>query len=273
MTVQAEPSHEWPPYLTPPPSMEELLRHAAETDEGMESDNHAIQNKLLEQSVRHWLRDRADVYVGTNVPLYFSALQLRTRDFRVPDVMVVLEARPSAERPFWIVWDEGGQVPNVIVEVLSPSTAETDRTTKHRIYSSVLGVPEYFLFDVDTGSLEGFELATEKRYVPIEPDAAGRLPSRQLGGTFGAVEHEAQGRTRAWMRLFDPEGRVVPTAEEAARQRAEEERQRAEEERQRAEEERQRAEEERQRAEEERQRAEALAAKLAEYERRFGPLD
>jgi len=56
---------------------------------------------------------------------------------------------------------------------------------------------------------------------------------------------EAQGRTRPWMRLFDLEGRVVPTADEAARQREEEAQ----------------------------QRAEALAAKLAEYERRFGPLD
>jgi Uma2 family endonuclease len=252
MNANAQTPSEWPPYLKPPPSMAELMRHAAETDEGMESENHAIQADLLKNSLGHRFKDRPDVYIGANVPLYFSALQLKRADFRVPDIMVVLDAEPSTERPFWVVWNEGGRVPNVIIELLSPSTIEADRVTKHRIYSKVLGVPEYFLFDVDRGVLEGFRLDDPKDYVPIAPDANGRLPTHQLDGAFGTVLHTAKGRERTWMRLFDREGRLVPTLEEAERERAEAERERAE---------------------AERLRAEALAAKLAEYAARFGPLE
>jgi len=270
------------------------MRHAADTDEGMESEDHVIQCDVLKASLEQHLADRDDVYIGGNVPLYFSALQVKSRDFRVPDIMVVLEARPDPERPFWVVWNEGGRVPNVVIEIVSPSTEETDRTTKHRIYSKVLGVQEYFIHDIHAGALEGYRLEGDKRYTAIAPDAEGRFETQQLGGAFGVVREAIKGRVRGWMRLFDGDGRVIATRAEAeaqraeeASQRAEEERQRAEEasqraeeasqraeeERQRAEEERQRAEEERQRAEEERQRAEELTARLAEYERRFGELD
>ncbi|PIE20170.1 MAG: hypothetical protein CSA66_01285 [Proteobacteria bacterium] len=185
------------------------------------------------------------MFVGANVPLYYSALQMRSRDFRVPDLLVVLEAEPKQERPFWVVWEEGGQRPNLVVEVVSPSTEDQDRGAKMRIYSKVLAVPEYYIHDLQAGRLDGYTLDAKQAYVPIAADDRGRLPSAQLGGAFGVVRERYDGHDAFWLRLFEADGRRSPTA----------------------------AEFERERAELERERAEALAARLAEYERRFGVLD
>jgi uncharacterized membrane protein YccC len=65
-----------------------------------------------------------------------------------------------------------------------------------------------------------------------------------------------------WLRLYDAEGRLVPTGEELAAA----ERERAEAERQRAEQAERRIERERRRAERERQRAEQAERRLAELE-------
>jgi protein subunit release factor B len=72
------------------------------------------------------------------------------------------------------------------------------------------------------------------------------------------------GRESDWVRLYHPDGSLVPTPEEEADQRAEAERQRADAERQRAEEERQRADAERQRAEAAETELARLRALLAE---------
>jgi Uma2 family endonuclease len=46
-------------------------------------------------------------------------------------VVLGTERKP---RPIWVVWQEGGQYPHVIIEILSDSTAETDRGLKKQIY-------------------------------------------------------------------------------------------------------------------------------------------
>jgi hypothetical protein len=78
----------------------------------------------------------------------------------------------------------------------------------------------------------------DRFYRPIPPDEQGRLWSEQLGVSFGLWYGALEGRTGEWVRLFRPDGSLVPTPEERAKvehQRAETEHQRAEAERQRAE--------------------------------------
>jgi Uma2 family endonuclease len=48
--------------------------------------------------------------------------------------------------------------PDLVVEILSPSTAETDRTRKAQIYARY-GVPHYWLVDADEQVVEILELA------------------------------------------------------------------------------------------------------------------
>jgi hypothetical protein len=178
--------------------------------------------------------------------LYFSETQTRRNDFRGPDVFVVLDTE-RRERKAWVVWEEGGRTPDVVIELLSDSTRKTDRGDKKRIYARTLRVGEYFLFDPFSKELEGYTLDPLKgEYVPKVPDARGWLLSEQLGLHLGAVESEPWGRRDHWLRWLDPTGRALPHSSEALRSETE------------------RANRESERANREAERAAALASELAE---------
>jgi len=182
---------------------------------------------------------------------------LKQRAFRGPDVFWVGGVDPDRERKVWIAWEEDGRLPDVIVELLSPSTARKDRTEKKDLYARVFGTAEYYLADPETLQLEGYRLAG-RSYRPIQPDVQGRLWSEQLGVYLGVWQGVVEGRKADWVRLFRPDGSLVPTAEERA-ETAEERAETAEE----------RAETAHQRAEAERQRADAAEAELARLRARL----
>jgi Uma2 family endonuclease len=239
--------------------------------EPLESDWHVVQIHLLDELVRQLFTGRTDFFCGGNMFIYYSLKQARSVKqgrplYKGSDFFVVKEVEGTKPRKYWAVWEEDGRYPDVIVELISPTTAEKDKGEKLRLYERVFRTSEYFWYDMESGELRGFRLG-EGGYVPIEADERGWLWSEELGVWLGVWEGAYQGRRYRWLRLYDREGHLVPTQAE----RAEAERQRAEAERQRAEAERRRAEEalcelemERQRAEAERQRAERLAQRLRE---------
>jgi Uma2 family endonuclease len=204
--------------------------------EPLETAWHTLEFPLLRELIRQVMveQGRTDFYVGANMFVYYSVEQAREvaqevehgleqRAFRGPDVFWVGGVDPNRERKLWIAWEEGGRLPDVIVELLSPSTAKKDRTEKKDLYARVFGTAEYFLYEPETRKLEGFRLAG-RSYRPILPDANGRLWSEQLGVSFGVWHGVVEGSNDAWVRLFRPDGSLVPMAEE----RAEAERRRAE---------------------------------------------
>ena len=208
--------------------------------EPLESDWHTVEFPLLRQLIRLAMAEqgRTDFFVGANIFVYYSIQQAREvydeetkglekRAFRGPDVFWVGGIDPNRDRQAWIAWEEGGRLPDVIVELLSPSTAQNDRTKKKDLYAQVFRTAEYFLYDPDHQHLEGFRLAG-RFYQPIPPDANGHLWSEKLGASLGLWDGEVEGRRKQWVRLFHPDGTLVPTEAEAERQRAEAERQRAE---------------------------------------------
>jgi Uma2 family endonuclease len=240
--------------------------------EPLETEWHTLQLPLLRELIRQAMKEqgRTDFYVGDNMFVYYSMLQAREvydevvegvepkRAFRGPDVFWVGGVDPARERQVWIAWEEGGRLPDVIVELLSPSTAHKDRTEKKDLYARVFGTAEYFLHDPETRELEGLRLA-QRFYRPIQPDENGRLWSEQLGVYLGVWHGVVGGRKDDWARLFRSDGSLIPTAEE----RAEAADQRAEAADQRAEAADQRAEAQQRRAEVADQRAEAAEAELA----------
>jgi len=267
------------PSVQAPPTAAEL---PSEDGEPLESSWHRSEINLLIESLRvHW-QGRTDFYAGGNMFIYFSLEQVRRGFYRGPDFFVVLGVDGSYARESWVIWEEGGKYPDVIVELLSPSTAREDRTTKKDLYEQTFRTPNYFCYDPETQELEGWRLQCQK-YEPIEANERGWLWSDQLGLWLGRWEGTYLNEEATWLRFYDGEGVLVPTFGEAERQRAEQERQRAEQERQRAEQERrrarqerqrarqerQRAEQERQRAEQERQRAERAEAELARLQERL----
>jgi Uma2 family endonuclease len=223
--------------------------------EPLESPWHRAAINLLIEVVIWLLRGRTDYFVGGNMFVYFCKDQVRKRQYRGPDFFFVKGVDGTRERRFWWVFEEDGKFPDAIIELLSPTTAKEDRTTKKALYEQDFRTPEYFCYDPDTAQLEGWRLLTAS-YQPITANDRGRLWSEELGVWIGLWEGTYQGRRTTWVRFFDLDGQLLLTETEAVNQRAETEHQRAETERQRAE-------TEHQRAETERQRAEALQVELA----------
>jgi Uma2 family endonuclease len=208
--------------------------------EPLESEWHAIELPLLHELILRAMeeQERTDFFAGVNNFVYYSIQQARQvfeeenkrlekRAFRGPDVFWVDGVDPDRDRQAWIVWEEGGRLPDVIVELLSPSTAEKDRTEKKDLYARVFRTAEYFLYDPLTRHLEGLRLAG-RNYEPIQPDPSGRLWSEQLQASFGLWNGRVKRRKDDWLRLFHADGTLVLTEAEAERRRAEMERRRAE---------------------------------------------
>jgi hypothetical protein len=206
--------------------------------------------------------------------VYYSREQSMNRDFRGPDFFAVLHVDRDRERQGWVVWEENGRYPDVIVELLSPSTARIDRGLKKNLYEQTFRTPDYFMFDpFDPNSLQGWHLVLGQGYQPLQANEQGWLWCASLRlwlGTWeGSIDREPTTGTCHWLRFYDQAGDLVPLPEELAKQQAkqaqqqaEQVQQRVEEERQRAEQAQQQAEQAQQQAEQERQRAERLAAHL-----------
>jgi Uma2 family endonuclease len=220
----------------------EHLDLAEEDGIPLESAWHRDCMNLLIASVLHHQRDRADFYVGGNMFIYFNLQQARDRDFRGPDFFLVqggVNLHPN--RRYWAVWDEGGRYPDVIIELLSRSTADLDRTTKKSVYEQTFRTSNYFCYDPTTQKLEGWSLQ-DGHYQSLEPNEQGRLWCSVLGLWVGPWQGEYHRQPGTWMRFFDQQGKVIPVEEEAQRHLAEEEHRLAEKHRRLAEEHQRRAE-------------------------------
>lgn len=202
----------------------------------LESSLHLAQMILLLSCLEWWWQQRQDFFAAGNLSIYYQPEPFQSNKFRGPDFFVVLgcDRRP---RKSWMVSQEGGRFPNVIVEILSAKTAKVDRTAKKDLYQNLFKTPEYFWFDPRPNRLEfkGFRLQAGQ-YQDIQPNAAGWLWSAELNLYLGVVNE--------FVRYFTPEGVMVPNfEEETARQdnviaaiqaRLEQERQLLAQERQRA---------------------------------------
>ncbi|MGD1908272.1 MAG: Uma2 family endonuclease [Leptolyngbyaceae cyanobacterium] len=174
----------------------------------LETDLHLRQMLLLITSLEWLWRDRQDFFASGNLTLYFSPKQIKSQDFRGPDFFVVLDTERRS-RKSWVVWEEDGKYPNLIVEVLSDSTAKADRETKKQIYQDTFRTPEYFWVDPETLEFAGFVLMAGT-YEAISPNESGHLWSQQLGLYLGIHGDK--------LRFFTAEGTLVATPEEAAEQ-------------------------------------------------------
>lgn len=201
-----------PPPVAMPPTEDELP-----CDDGvpMETERHRLQMELLLSTLAPWLDGKG--YAGGNMFLYFSLAQAKYNDFVGPDVFVALDV-PKRERKSWVSWQEG-KTPDVVVELLSESTADYDKTRKKEIYQNRVKVGEYFWFDpFNPEDRAGFRL-DGGHYRPIPRTADQALISNALGlwlvlwdGVFGNTE-------TTWLRWATPQGALLPLPVETAEQR------------------------------------------------------
>ncbi|ASC70791.1 Hypothetical Protein XM38_017380 [Halomicronema hongdechloris C2206] len=193
-------------------------QHDLPCDDGvpMETQRHKLQSDLLIETLYPWLAGRQDGYVGGNMFLYYSLAQVRHQDFIGPDVFVVLGV-PKGERKSWVVWEEG-KGPDVVIELLSDSTAVDDKTRKKQVYAEQVRVPEYFWFDpFNPQEWAGFRLVGGY-YEPLTLNDAGVLASQQLG--LGLVRWQGCYQTvdAVWLRWVTATGDLLPTQAELLHQ-------------------------------------------------------
>lgn len=200
----------------------------------LETYRHLKQIILLLTSLERLWQNRQDFFAGANLSIYYSTRQRKSEDVRGPDLFVVLDTERK-ERKSWVVWAEDGKYPNFILEILSDSTAKTDRGLKKQLYQDIFRTPDYFWFDPYTLEFAGFQL-NYRQYQEIIPNEQGWLWSNELQLYLGILNEQ--------LRFFTPDGDLVPTPEEAesiSNQRTQQAQAEAQAERQRAETERQRA--------------------------------
>jgi Uma2 family endonuclease len=207
----------------------------------MESDWRVVSIWLLDELVRNHLGEPTHYFCGGNMFLYYSVEQAKEIEeyveaatvarkprFKGPDFFLVKDVDGTKPRESWVVWEEEGRYPDLVVEFISTSTRKKDVDRNVRFYERVFRVPEYFWFDRRVGELVGYRLSGGG-YVRIEPNERGWLWSEALGAYLGVWVGEYRGRVWSWLRLWDRDGNLVLTREEReAQERAERERLQAE---------------------------------------------
>ena len=194
----------------------DLMPDATEVESNepeMESSLHYAQLALLVSCLEWLWREggpsaHSDFFIGANLTVYFSRQQLKNRDFRGPDFFLVRQTQ-KRPRKAWVVWEEEGKYPDLIIELLSDTTATVDRTLKKDLYQNQFHTHEYFWFSPDTLELAGFRLMG-RTYAAIAPTAAGWLWSEVLELYVGVQASQ--------LRYWDAQGQLVPTPEEDAAQ-------------------------------------------------------
>lgn len=100
-------------------------------------------------------------------------VQLAPHDILQPDLVVVLKGRPNIVTPTKI---KG--VPDLVVEIISPSSEANDRKLKRERYEK-MGVPEYWIVDPDEQTLE--QLVLRDGAYQLQP-AAEEVRPAVIGG-------------------------------------------------------------------------------------------
>jgi Uma2 family endonuclease len=254
-----------------------LLADNLPYDDGvpLENNRHRLAMGTLIESVEPALlklRKRLDFLAGGNMFIHYLDPYTRKAKFVGPDFFVVLNVDGSYPRKSWNVVKEGGHYPNVVVELLSDTTAKNDLGTKKTFYEQVFKTAEYFVFDpYDPDTLQGWRLVNQ-RYQALSPNSQGWLWSDQLSLWLGTWEGAVDTLGReygTWLRFYDQEGQLALLSKEYERHEKEYERhekelaqQQAEQAQQQAEQAQQQVKQVQQEAEQARQRAEQLAQQL-----------
>ncbi|MFC5401631.1 Uma2 family endonuclease [Cohnella soli] len=131
-------------------------------------------HQVISQAIRDMMRDTCGLdYIMLTAPL---DVILSDTEVRQPDLIFIHRSRKS------IITKRGiDGVPDVVVEVLSPSTRRRDRRDKIIAYAKY-GVPEYWIVDPDSYTIELNVLGADGRYGLVdvfaedEPIVSPKLP-------------------------------------------------------------------------------------------------
>lgn len=167
---------------------------------------------LIKENLEILFRDDPNVFVAGDLLWYPVKGHNRLRV--APDAMVVF-GRPKGRRGSYKQWEEAGLPPQVVFEVLSPGNRADEMADKLEFYER-FGVEEYYLYDPDTDTLEGWQRGDDGQLHPLP--ILREWVSPRLGIRFDVRSSP--------MRLYHPNGRAFLSSIEreewllAAEQRA-----------------------------------------------------
>ncbi len=95
-----------------------------------------------------------------------------------PDIVFVSTARSTIVHDDWI-----RGAPDLVIEILSPTTAERDRDLKRKLYQRE-GVGEYWIVDPEAESIEIWRFAAGVTTPELHSE---RMPVRLAGRTIGEI--------------------------------------------------------------------------------------
>ena len=130
-----------------------------------------------------------------------------------------------------------GDIPAIVMEFISDteggeySSKPTYPPGKWFFYEQILQVPNYVIFEPDSGVLEVYQLDNSGRYKLQTADENNRYWIAQMQLSLGVWEGIRENRTGYWLRWWNENGELLLWGSELAimeRQRAEAESQRAE---------------------------------------------
>jgi Uma2 family endonuclease len=208
-------------------------------DDGEPMADNTLQFKwivIIKEGLEALFRHHPHVFVAGNLLWYAIDGEPSIRN--APDAMVAF-GRPKGRRGSYKQWEEDNVAPQVVFEVLSPGNRPGEMTRKFEFYQEY-GVLEYYIYDPDTGTLEGWLRAGNRLKKVAE---MAHFVSPLLGIQFDPGEGPDN------LRIFNPDGKRFLTYSELVDQLQTAETL---------------ADHERQQKEAEHQRAERYAAKLRE---------
>ncbi len=107
----------------------------------------------IEGNLEILFEQEPDVFIAGD--MFWYPVEGNNRLRVAPDVMVVF-GRPKGDRGAYLQWREGNIPPQVVFEILSPGNTAREMANKLDFYDTY-GVAEYYLYDPDSGRLEGWQ--------------------------------------------------------------------------------------------------------------------
>jgi hypothetical protein len=115
-----------------------------------------------------------------------------------------------------------GDIPIIVMEFLSDteggeySNKPTYPPGKWFFYERVLKVPNYVIFEPDTGELEAYQLDDSGRYQLRNPDTNNRYWIAQMELFLGVWQGTRENRTGYWLRWWNEKGELLLWGSERA---------------------------------------------------------
>lgn len=164
-----------PPKLKPKISVEDYIEGEKITEirhEYLDGEVYAMSgaSKRHNRIALNMLRKIADHLDSTDCRVFYNEVKLRVNllnRFYYPDLVVVCGS--DEEHDYYIT------KPTIIVEVLSPTTALTDKREKWFAYQEIEGLKEYVMIEQDDEHVEVYRKRADGLWSFIEFDAQEEL--------------------------------------------------------------------------------------------------